>query len=1554
MEDYTIADWQKIQTDETIGLKHLLNLQQNLSSKNIVKFNSVEKISKQWTQIKHENAQALPLYGVPYCIGGKTDNDLYDMNEIEKLLQDYGAITVQKTIGNSTTLPIEKLIPFTIEINAEQISEKNRYFCLKLTRGIQLKCENISNVKNIFLYTTTIEDLELIYTILENNPHNRYFDLNPKFAIPENSNILGVEIDPFIQVLNQLKELGVMILHRNFNDFYHLVQCLYQTPLLPERYTELKKLIRKRSEFLEPTVLEILARSENTMNSSEFIDYLRKDVIQSFDNSLNGFILPISNEFNVFYNELPAIAFPTKLSPNLEYSASIIASKYFERGLLDLMKRYISIQGTQKLNGIKIAPISKEPKKPFERVLIANRGEIAVRIIRTLKRMGIKSVSIYSKPDEFAPHVQLADEAVCLTGNTLAETYLNIEQIIEIAKRTKSEAIIPGYGFLSENAVFAKACEDANIIFVGPSAESINSLGLKHSAREIAKRANVPLVPGSDLLETLDQALEAADQIPFPIMIKSTAGGGGIGLQRCDNRMELIRAYETVRQMGQSYFKNSGVFIERFVDNARHVEVQIFGDGKGNAIHLGERDCSLQRRNQKVVEETPAPNVPEATRRKICDSAVNLAKVMKYKCAGTVEFMYDPKYDEFYFLEVNTRLQVEHPITEEVTGLDLVEWMLLIAADMPPNFFQPITCKGASMEVRLYAENPVKGFKPSPGQLIDVHFPENIRVDTWISKGTIVSADFDPLLAKIIVHGKNRKDALSKLQKSLDETKIYGIVSNIDYLRSIVNSEMFATADVNTKKLDKYVYTPNAIEILAPGSYTSVQDYPGRIKYWHIGVPPSGPMDNYAFQLANRIVGNASNAPAIEITIIGPTILFHHDAVIALTGGSSNATLDDKPIEYWTPIYVKSGQKLCVGKLTTACRSYLAIRGGLDVPEYLGSRSTFALGNTGGYNGRTLKFGDVIFVGKFESNANPSTIDRRLIPSYTKEWEVGVLYGPHGSPDFFQEDTIQTILDADWKVHYNSNRFGVRLTGPKPNWAREDGGDAGLHPSNTHDYVYSMGAVNFTGDEPVILTCDGPSLGGFVCPFTVAEAEMWKIGQVKPGDTIRFKMINYERAILLRRHQAKIIDTLSGEIIKALPSTAVKTPILRTVAESEQTPKITYRQSGDRYILIEYGENNFDIQLTYRIYRLCELIKNENSPNIIETSPGVRSVLIEFNGQNLHQTKLLELLLNFENRIQNSRDWTVPSRIINLPLAFEDDETLAAVQRYSETIRSEAPWLPNNVDFIQKVNGLESRDDVRKILYDATFLVLGLGDVFLGAPCAVPLDPRHRLLGTKYNPSRSFTPNGTVGIGGMYMCIYTMESPGGYQLVGRTVPIWDKLILCPQKDQPWLLNIFDQVRFYPVTQEKLAELTELATHGKFHFEITETIFDCKAYTDWLELNAKAIDEHNEKLKNGNTQMAELIKVANTMTISENEKDSSADVTQDYGDDVTLVYCDFVGRLWKKMVNDGDYVKKDQPLIIIEAMKAEMTVTAPKDGKLLKVFGNCGDFIQAGDTVAILE
>jgi urea carboxylase len=1203
----------------------------------------------------------------------------------------------------------------------------------------------------------------------------------------------------------------------------------------------------------------------------------------------------------------------------------------------------------------------------FSSVLIANRGEIAVRAIKTLKKMGIASVAVYADPDAGAQHVTDADIAIALGGEKAADSYLDMAKILAAAKESGAQAIFPGYGFLSERAEFAQACEEAGIVFIGPSADQIRDFGLKHRARELAFKAGVPMTPGTGLLLTLQEAQLAAAEIGYPVMLKTTAGGGGIGLTRCDDEAALLEAWSSVKRMGQQFFSDDGVFIERFVDRARHLEVQIFGDGEGKVVALGERDCSLQRRNQKVVEETPAPNLPQSTREAIHAAAVALGESVNYRSAGTVEFIYDAARDAFYFLEVNTRLQVEHPVTEMVTGLDLIECMLKVAAGAPLDWqrlAQPP--KGAAIEVRIYAEDALKNFQPSPGVLTDVAFPDGVRVDGWVSTGSEVSAFYDPMIAKAIVYGEDRQQALSKLNAALAATRLHGIATNLDYLRQIVQLAEFKAGVMWTRLLDGVVYQAHAVEVLDPGTWSSVQDYPGRLGYWDIGVPPSGPMDDFAFRLANRIVGNHPSAAGLEFTLQGPTLRFHSAATIALTGAPCPATLDDAQVPYWQPIIVKAGQTLKLGRATSGCRTYLAVRNGFDVPVYLGSRSTFALGQFGGHAGRTLRVADVLAISQPGLPACttpapislPQTPEPAVIPQYGDLWEIGVLYGPHGAPDFFTPESMQTFFDAEWQVHYNSNRLGVRLVGPKPEWTRADGGEAGLHPSNVHDCEYAIGAVNFTGDFPVILTRDGPSLGGFVCPVTIAKAELWKVGQVKPGDRIRFHAITFEHAQSLEiAQQVAVTNLLHVATLPDLhpaitPGSTSSAAILAELAAEGELPAVVYRQAGDNYVLIEYGDNVLDLALRLRIYLLMKAIGQAGMNGIEELSPGVRSLQVRYDSQRISQSQLLTLLLSLEKQLGDVRQLKIPSRIVHLPMAFEDSATLAAVERYKETVRADAPWLPNNVDFIQRTNGLAHRDEVKQIIFDASYLLLGLGDVYLGAPCAVPLDPRHRLLSSKYNPARTWTAEGTVGIGGMYMCIYGMDSPGGYQLVGRTVPIWNKFLKNEQfADEPWLLKFFDQVRFYPVTEEELSGFRTAFREGRAQVRIEEVEFDFAAYSAFLAQHADDIARFRERQK-----IAFNSEVAHWQEQEGAAVESAMLAQQEACEDQAghLVSADLNGNIWKILVAAGQTVKRGEPLIVVEAMKMELMVSAPCDGTVLRIGCQQGRPVGPGDALLWLD
>ena len=1209
----------------------------------------------------------------------------------------------------------------------------------------------------------------------------------------------------------------------------------------------------------------------------------------------------------------------------------------------------------------------------FSTILVANRGEIALRAMRTFRRMGIRSIAVYADADRGAAHVRTADSAIALGGVRPAESYLRIEKLIDACRQSGAEAVFPGYGFLSESAEFAEACEAAGVVFIGPTPAQMRDFGLKHRSRELAAKAGVPLTPGTGLLAGLDETLEAAERLGYPVMLKSTAGGGGIGLSRCATPEELIAAYESVQRLGVQFFRDGGLFLERYIQHARHIEVQIFGDGNGRVVALGERDCSIQRRNQKVVEETPAPNLASTTRAALLESAVKLGEAVNYRSAGTVEFIYDTSARDtdngkFYFLEVNTRLQVEHPVTEMVTGIDLVEAMVRVASGEPLDWSALRRApRGAAMEVRIYAEDPAKSFQPSPGTLTEVYFPEDVRVDGWVETGTEVSPYYDPLLAKLIVHGETREEARNKLSAALDATRLHGIETNLDYLREIVSSTNFVAGEMTTRFLDSFVYQAPLIEVLEPGTYTTVQDYPGRTGYWDVGVPPSGPMDDYAFRVANRIVGNHGHSAGMECTLHGPTLRFHSDAVISLTGAETAATLDREPVPMWSPMKVRAGQVLRVGRAISGCRTYMAIRNGLDVPEYLGSRSTFVLGQFGGHAGRILRTGDMLRI----SNPRlagcrtppptdvPRALPSEMIPSYSDHCEIGVLYGPHGAPDYFKLEAIDAFFAADWEVHYNSNRLGVRLIGPKPQWTRSSGGEAGLHPSNVHDCEYALGSINFTGDSPVILTRDGPSLGGFVCPVTIAKAELWKVGQVKPGNRIRFVPLQYTDALALEQAQEEHIRTFKlkpaprSSAASLLPRDNASATLIAERSADGHHPKAQWRQAGDNYILLEYGEDILDLASRLRVHLLMETIRAEKLP-VEELSPGVRSLQIRYDSSRMKQSDLIRHLLRIEATLPDVADLKVATRVVHLPIAFEDSATLGAIQRYRETVRADAPWLPSNMEFLRRINGLGTIAEVREIIRAARYMVLGLGDVYLGAPCAVPVDPRHRLLSSKYNPARTFTAEGTVGIGGMYMCIYGMDSPGGYQLVGRTLPIWNKFLKNAQfeGDKPWLLRFFDQVCFYPVEEAELTEQREAFRAGQHRIRIEEEIFDYRAYLQFLDLHAGSIATFRERQHAAfKTEISHWKDRETTVATTSAPIPTVEESTVPDGH---RVHAPMHGSIWKLLAEPGQRVEADQAILVVEAMKMELTVSAPTAGVLKAICCAVGHSVATGDILAVIE
>jgi urea carboxylase len=1233
---------------------------------------------------------------------------------------------------------------------------------------------------------------------------------------------------------------------------------------------------------------------------------------------------------------------------------------------------------------------------PFRRVLVANRGEIACRIIATLRRLGCDAVAVHSDPDRASAHVTQADLAVALGGESAAESYLRIDKVVAAALEVGADAVHPGYGFLSESADFARAVEAAGLTFVGPTPDQIQAFGDKDRARGLARAAGVPLLPGSGVLPHLEAAAAAAHEIGYPVLLKATAGGGGIGLARCDGPDELADAWVRVTRAGQASFGSAAVFVERLLAVARHVEVQVVGDGRGAVTVLGDRDCSVQRRNQKVIEEARAPGLAPGLRDALAASARALAASVGYRSVGTVEFLVDPVRGEHHFLEVNTRLQVEHGVTELVTGLDLVEVMLHVAAhgELPADVQEGRRRPGGhAIEARIYAEDPAQGFRPSAGVLTDVRFPDGVRVDTWIDTGTEVTPHYDPLLAKVVVRGDDRGSAVAALAAALRATRIAGVETNRDWVTTVLADARFAEVAHGTTTFESLPFSPATVQVVASPGAVTVQDWPGRLGYWAVGVPPSGPMDDLSFRLGNRAVGNPEGATGLECEVHGPTLRFGRDAVVCLAGADMGATLDGTAVARWEPLAVPAGATLACGPVKgPGARGYVLLRGGVDVPEHLGSRATFTLGGFGGHGGRPLRAGDVLRLGDARDGdardgdardgdardgdardgdardgdardgdggtapfREPAPVPPERRPALTDRWEIGVLDGPHADPEFLTTEGVAELYAADWRVHYNSARTGVRLVGPKPQWARSDGGEAGLHPSNIHDTPYALGAVDLTGDMPVILGPDGPSLGGFVCPLTVAAPERWKLGQLRAGDTVRFV-----------RHEPRVPPPTRGN----------GRPLLgRAVLDRREggggRPSATYRRSGDRNVLVEYGDPVLDIDLRVRVHLLMERLEAVEIPGVVDITPGIRSLQVHVDGDRLTVDGAVATLRELDDALPPVDDVRIAGRIVHMPLSWDDPATREAIGRYMRVVRDDAPWCPSNLEFIRRMNGLPDIDAVHRTVFDASYLVLGLGDVYLGAPVATPLDPRHRLVTTKYNPARTWTPENAVGIGGAYLCIYGMEGPGGYQFVGRTVPVWSRHRPFRQttRERPWLLRFFDQIRFHPVGAEELLDLRADIVAGRGEVQVEETTFDLGGYRRFLAREADGIAAFRATQRAAFAE--ERQRWSDNDELDRVARLTEADATADLGTgdqpaggagngralppaDAVLVAAPFAAKVGHVAVTEGDTVAAGEPVAVLEAMKMEVSLPADAGGIVCWVGCHAGQLVDAGQALVAVQ
>lgn len=717
---------------------------------------------------------------------------------------------------------------------------------------------------------------------------------------------------------------------------------------------------------------------------------------------------------------------------------------------------------------------------------------------------------------------------------------------------------------------------------------------------------------------------------------------------------------------------------------------------------------------------------------------------------------------------------------------------------------------------------------------------------------------------------------------------ICGPPTNLDFLAAILRSSEFQAGHTITQFLSTFEFRPAAIDVLAGGSYTLVEDYPGRPTIGR-GFGHGGPMDSIAFQLANALVGNPRGKEALEITLAGPDLVFLGDAVVALTGAGISATLDGKEFPMWERVIISAGQRLTIGKTMSnkGCRAYLAIYGGfLNVAEWFGSKATVPMTLVGGYQGRPLRTGDLLkIIDEIPEGLRKSSgvsIPLSLRPTYSEEWEMQVMHGPYCEGYLAPED-IGMFYATSWEVSHNAARGGIRLIGPRPKWARSDGGDGGSHPSNVIEYGYPMGGVNFTGDEPVIFPADCPDFGGFVVPFTVVKADHWKLGQLRAGNQVKFRPIDLEAALEQRRFINTYIQNISEALLSgtfdqvkslqdlptALKSSAPQSGIIKVLEATPTRPKVSYCQGGDDYLLVDYGDGSFDINHKCRTTALKHALEANPTSHPIHFSPTGSSIyntvrignsmMIYYNGLSVSQSDLLSHLLTLESALGDLSALRIPNRTFTLPLTFTHPRLTEAVQRYMANQRPYASYLPDTFKFVADNNGI-SVDAFRKLWLTAEFVCVGVG-FFMALPECLPADPRHRLNAPKMNPSRTFTPEGTVSWGGSCLAVYPVDSPGGYMMTGMTIPGVDTLGYKKgfDKDRPWMFEDMDVLVFEEVSEEEYDRQMALFRSGRYEFKMQESVFDMGAHNEMLRRVDGEVKAMRERQKEYQEKMVKLEK-----------------------------------------------------------------------------------------------
>ncbi len=1029
-----------------------------------------------------------------------------------------------------------------------------------------------------------------------------------------------------------------------------------------------------------------------------------------------------------------------------------------------------------------------------------------------------------------------------------------------------------------------------------------------------------------------------------------------------------------MERLSRSNFKEAGIFLEKFVAHARHIEVQIFGDGKGRVVALGERDCSTQRRNQKVIEETPAPGLDDEQRAALSAAAIRLGEAVNYRSAGTVEFVFDADSGAFYFLEVNTRLQVEHGVTEEVCGVDLVEWMVRLAAG-DVSFLDSFSSvrRGHSIQVRIYAEDPHKNFQPSCGLLTEVIFDPAARTETWVETGTEVTAFYDPMLAKIIVHAPDRAAAIARLRDALEKTSIGGIECNLDYLRAVIATPEFADGRVVTRFLAEFVHAPHVVDVVESGAQTTVQDFPGRTGFWNVGVPPSGPMDHLAHRFANRLLGNPDDAATLECVMTGPTLRFNTPTEIAVTGADFQAELNGSRIKRWSAFAVQAGDVLRLQAVagTGAARLH---RGAVVVcksPAILGaarpSLSGNLVGTEDGRCGREMCCRWACWRATQVQLLPPSFLPRSFLTIQTLGRSACSTDRTARRISLLKKTSAMFFTTA-WKVHYNSNphrRAAHRTEAEVGAHGRRRGRAASVeHPRQClRRRRRSISPATCRSSSARM----GQASAALCVRRRIVQSELWKIGQLKPGDTVRFVRLSLAEANAREIEQDRALENLApaavsadqrdAEHAEAEPLTAPDSCVFAPPQDSsDDAVPVAYRRAGDRYLLVEYGPLVLDLALRFRVHALMQWLEAHHLPGILDLTPGIRSLQIHYDARQLPLRDLLAALRHAETQLPSTDEIEVPSRIIHLPLSWDDPATQLAIEKYMQSVRSDAPWCPSNLEFIRRINGLADLEEVKRIVFDASYLVLGLGDVYLGAPVATPLDPRHRLVTTKYNPARTWTPENAVGIGGAYLCIYGMEGPGGYQFVGRTVQCWNAWRTTPNfsAGQPWLLRFFDQIRFYPVSADTLLKHRADFLHGRFEVRVEATTFRLAEYQNFLNANAESIDTFRQ------TQRAEFAAererwAAAGQSVVEPEPEAEAPRAEiELPPGGRIVAAHLPGSVWQLLVSEGDLVAAGEKLLILESMKMETAIVAPASGTVARVLCAKGRTVEPGQPLLVLQ